>query len=246
MPSIGFILLTHANELQVRRLIHVLNQLFDDPPIACHHDFSKAPFQTEVFPGNVHFVRPHFKTRWGSISLVHATLRALRLLYDKSSPDWFYLLSGSDYPIKHSIAIKRELAESRHEAYIRLRKVDHARVPPWTAEDSGGLDSPNYVRLAYQRYIGRSIPIPSWRHPFRGPAAKHLHLLTPTLLRPFHPPKLPRLCWHRITLAFSSTLRADSHPTRRFAQLCWATAASISAQRPGTISGGSRVTILGI
>jgi hypothetical protein len=187
MPSIGFILLTHANEPQILRLADALNQMFGDPPIACHHDFSQLALNKNHFPANVQFVKPHVRTSWGTISLVHAMLKALRLLYDTSAPDWFYLLSGSDYPIRDAALIRDELASSPFDAYIRLKKVDHTRVPARFAEDSCGLDSLRYQRLAYQRYIGRSIPIPSPKHPFRGPAAMHFHFLNPRLLQPFHP-----------------------------------------------------------
>lgn len=187
MLSIGFLLLTHANESQVLRLTGALNQLYHEPPIVCHHDFSRTRFNTAHFPSNVRFVHPHLKTTWGTISLVHAMLQALRTLYEKNAPDWFYFLSGSDYPIRDRDAVITELLSSRYDAYIRLKKIDHRKVPGRVSDDSGGLESASYSRLAYQRYIGRSLPIPSWRHPHRGPAATHLHLLNPKLLKPFHP-----------------------------------------------------------
>ena len=187
MHSIGFILLTHANESQILRLSDRLNQLFGDPPIVCHHDFSQTSLDPRRFSSNLRFVRPHVKTRWGTISLVHATLRALRLLYDTSAPDWFYLLSGSDYPIRDGGTVAAELASTPCDAFIQLKRVDHTRVPARAPVDSGGLESASYARLAYERYIARSIPIPSWKHPHRGPAALHVRVTSPKLLRPFHP-----------------------------------------------------------
>jgi hypothetical protein len=187
MLSIGFILLTHSNESQVLRLVSRLNLVFDEPPIACHHDFSKALFQIDKFPGNIHFVQPYIRTQWGTISLVRAMLEGLRLLYDKSAPDWFYFLSGADYPIRDAESIRSELARTSYDAYLRMRRIDHTQVPDRAAEDGGGLESQAYLRLAYQRYIARSFPIPSWRHPHRGPAARHIHLLNPYLLKRFHP-----------------------------------------------------------
>ena len=187
MPTIGFVLLTHANESQVVRLTTALNAVFDDPPIVCHHDFSQCAFEPRRFPGNVRFVRPHVETRWGTISLVQATLRGLQTLYAKFAPGWFYLLSGSDYPIRDGATVRSELLSTPYDAFIQLRKIGHAITPRRTDIDTGGLESPSYTRLAYQRYIARSVPIPSWRHPHRGPAAMHLHITSPRLLRPFHP-----------------------------------------------------------
>jgi hypothetical protein len=185
--TIGFVLLTHANEDQAFRLTDTLNDVFGDPPIVAHHDFSQTAFKTSRFPSNVRFVRPHVNTKWGTISLVHATLLALRKLYEESAPDWFYLISGSDYPIKPRSAVEGDLQNSPYDVYIRLKKIDHRRVPEKVRTDTGGLESRSYARLAYERYVGRSLPIPSWRHPFRGPAALHLRLLNPTLLRSLNP-----------------------------------------------------------
>ena len=114
-------------------------------------------------------------------------MRGLRLLYEISAPDWFYFLSGSDYPVRSAAAVRSELRETPFDAFMQLRKIDHTRAPRATGQDTGGLDSPSYARLAYQRYIARKIPVPHWKHPHRGPAAMHLHLMNPRLLRPFHP-----------------------------------------------------------
>ena len=185
--SIGFLLLTHANEDQALRLAKTLTAVFGDPPIVCHHDFSQTYIETSRFPSNVRFVRPHLNTRWGKISLVNAMLSALRELYESAAPDWFYLISGSDYPIKTRHAIERDLRNNAYDVYMRLKKVDHREIPKCVSVDTGGFDSASYARLAYQRYIGRSLPIPSWRHPHRGPAAMHVHLLNPKVLSLFHP-----------------------------------------------------------
>jgi len=72
-----------------------LSELFDEPPIVCHHDFSKCQLDRDLFPKNVQFVEPFIVTKWGRISVVRAGLAAIRLVYSsKQPPDWFYLLSG--------------------------------------------------------------------------------------------------------------------------------------------------------
>ena len=60
-PTVGFVLLTHNNPVQVLRLITTLNRLFNYPPIVCHHDFSKSELPTESLTSNVSFVHPYFK-----------------------------------------------------------------------------------------------------------------------------------------------------------------------------------------
>lgn len=187
MLSIGFVLLTHGNESQMLRLTETLSRIFQNPRIACHHDFSQSSLNRNLFPPNIHFVRDYAKTKWGSISLVDATLRALRLLYAEDAPDWFYLISGSDYPIKSAELIRSELERTICDAFMTQKRIDHRKIPDKSQEAGGGFDHPWYDHLGYQRYIGRSLPIPSWRHPHRGPAAGHIRILNPSILKPFHP-----------------------------------------------------------
>jgi len=147
--TIGFVLLTHAKPDQIRRLIGRLNVMFEAPPIVCHHDFSQCPLAPESFPENVSFVRPHLETRWGSFSLVEATARAIRLMYERpGSPDWFVLLSGADYPIKPAARILGDLAASPHDAHIDCRPVVADSNDAW-------------VRGCFDRYCARRINYPS-------------------------------------------------------------------------------------
>jgi hypothetical protein len=59
---VGFAILSHGDQRQLRRLVDGLNLHYGDPPIACHHDFSQAPLDTTLFPSNVRFVVPPYRT----------------------------------------------------------------------------------------------------------------------------------------------------------------------------------------
>ena len=109
MSNIGFVILTHNNPQQALRLLSRLNEMYDYPPIAWHHDFSKTDFPQESLTENVKMVKDFVETSWGTFSLVEAKLRALRLLYSKSSPDYYYTLSGADYPVKSAEEVIQEL-----------------------------------------------------------------------------------------------------------------------------------------
>lgn len=125
----GFVLLTHEKPNQVLRLVERLNFMFDDPPIACHHDFSKCDFLTENFPENITFVKPHIKTKWGHWSLIEATIKGIELLYSgKNKPQWFTLLSGSDYPIRTAGEIIRDIKNSQFDAHIDSKKLVKSKL----------------------------------------------------------------------------------------------------------------------
>lgn len=124
---VGFVLLTHDKPHQTKRLVTTLNQMFDSPPIVCHHNFSITPLAIDEMPTNVQFVQPHVKTGWGKFSTVEALLKALRLMYQSpDAPDWFVFLTGADYPIKPASVIVDELTSSPYDAFIHHEKVDYS------------------------------------------------------------------------------------------------------------------------
>ena len=187
LPTIGFVILSHVDDGALHRLVATLNMLYDDPPIACHHDFSQAALDTDVFPGNVHFVRPSFRTGWGTFPVVEAGLAALSLLYEKADPDWFFHLSAADYPVMPAARVRQELRRSGVDAYVDARALaGHEGEARRIGQDNPKLthfDLPSNVRLKWLFYFGRQlwIPIirrkPRWRigrHTFR-PALEARH-----------------------------------------------------------------------
>jgi hypothetical protein len=139
--KVGFLLVTHNKPHQFVRLVDTLNRMFDYPPIACHHNFSISSLPLEQLPPNIKFVHPHVKTRWGKFSTIEAELKALELMYESpDSPDWFILLSGSDYPIKSADTILHALTSSPYDVCMHHELVDYK-----------ALES-NWQKLGYQRY----------------------------------------------------------------------------------------------
>lgn len=126
--TIGFVILSHANPKQVLRLIKTLNAMYHDPPIAWHHDLSQSEIETNDLPPNVWMVMPSLKTGWGKWSVVQSFLAALELLYRKGNPEWFCLLSGSDYPASRAEMVIDELKHANCDAFLDVHQVE--KVPP--------------------------------------------------------------------------------------------------------------------
>jgi hypothetical protein len=158
--KIGFVVLSHNEPGQLQRLIGTLNAVFGDPPIACHHDFSQCSLGQAAFPGNVRFVHPHMVTSWGHINVPLAALRAFSVLRTYEEPDWFVLLSGSDYPVRRADAITAELASSNYDVYLDHREILYRAVPAGQTAQDFGFGRPAFIRLAYDRYF--SIPLFWW------------------------------------------------------------------------------------
>lgn len=164
MPPIGFVLLVNPfNKIeQSARLIDKLNAMFEHPPIAVHHDFSKNPKFLSNPPRNVRLVDPHVVTKWADFSCIEAAVKALKLLYSGAhAPDWFVYLSGSDYPIKPAARILGDLQSSPFDAHI-----EHARVlrrpPPHTPLEGRleGHKGDDWPRHCHRRYCSMPITVP--------------------------------------------------------------------------------------
>jgi hypothetical protein len=166
--QVGFVILSHNEPEMLLRLVQRLQALFDNPPIACHHDMHQVSLNTSAFP-SVRFVAQPLRTRWGHISVVHAFRLALRLLYEGNPPDWFVLLSGSDYPIKSRETIDAELCSSPYDAYLDHRPIEFSILPEnrCDGEFDKGFSRSFYVYIAYDRYLARRIRYPRIERPFR-------------------------------------------------------------------------------
>ena len=174
--TIGFVLLTHTKPTQTQRLVNRLNVMFDEPPIVCHHDFAKCALPIKEFPTNVSFVQPPSPTGWGTFPTVEAALRAIKQMYDApASPDWFVLLSGSDYPIKPAATIRSQLEGSPYDAYILHDLIQYNN---WKDDW--------WLRLCYERYCTKTWYYPSLTKRLR-PMRRALVLKHPLLTRPFLP-----------------------------------------------------------
>ncbi|MFK3891653.1 beta-1,6-N-acetylglucosaminyltransferase [Sphingomonas sp. NPDC079357] len=187
-------ILSHRDPAQLLRLVGTLNRLYDDPPIACHHDHAQCPIDVSAFPGNVRFVEPSIRTGWAKWSVVRGFFAALRLLYDHAAPDWFVLMSASDYPIRRAEAVRDELVKLGADALIDYRQIGDtadsatARFGPRNPE-LDQFESDGNRRLKRSHYEGAEIWLPMLRFNDGGrrvrPGRFTVHLPFATPFGPF-------------------------------------------------------------
>jgi hypothetical protein len=183
MVEIGFVVLSHDSPGRLLRLVRTLSTLYEDPPIVCHHNFSLCALDANCFPDNVRFVDPHVDARWGDISLVQAGLTGIRLLLEKNW-DWFFFMSGSDYPICDATVVRTALSKADYDALIDIRPAK------WIKHSADGPDSkgeysfsrPHWPALAYERSLTHRISIPSLTKRLR-PCLRSIRVRNPKLLR---------------------------------------------------------------
>lgn len=157
-PIISFAILSHCQPEQLLRLVKTLEVMFDGPPIVCHHDFSQCSLEERSFPSIVRFVRPHIITKWGDITLSLAALKAFTLLREYHQPDWYFLLSGTDYPVRPASQILSELSSANCDAFLDNREILYRALPPGQTAEDGGFGRPSWIPLAYDRYCTSRRP----------------------------------------------------------------------------------------
>ncbi len=220
---IGFVLVTYDKPAQLLRLIRRLIELYDNPPIVCHHDFSKSSLEGFDFPEQVRFVQPYMETRWGNIACVNAFLAALRTLYQRAdAPDWFVFLSGTDYPVRPAEAVLAELDHGGFDAYIDHRLVEYPYTPePHEEYEPHGFRSGRWVPVAYDRYAAIQLWFPwfSWsrRKPIKIPIG---NVRSKSLVGPFNPFSETLKCyggewWHTGNRKVAERLLAQDATNRR-------------------------------
>ena len=161
-PAIGFVILSHTEIDLLERLIGALNLTYDEPPIAIHHDFSQSYIDVSRLKGNICLVKPSIPTQWAHVSVVHSALSAICALYHNYAPEWFTLLSAADYPIMPGHKALKEIRDGGFDLYLDYQLAERNPTPHQEIVESRlGSDQPSWRRMAYDRYVTKTLYYPS-------------------------------------------------------------------------------------
>ncbi len=177
--KIAFAILAHGKAADVGRLVRTL--VSQDHHVVLHYDL-KSPAESYCQLGEMfrHEQRVRFARRvrveWGGWSVVEGTLNCLDQIEEAGwEPDYVFLASGTDYPIRPSVQLEAFLQRNRGDEFIESVPSDTVR---WVKT------GPQRERYRYRWYY-------NWRHqPWRTEAAflvqRLLHLERPFVrgLRP--------------------------------------------------------------
>jgi Core-2/I-Branching enzyme len=124
--KLAHIILTHANPMQVQRLVARLQHEDSDFFIHVDQKTDIAPFKAAITSPNVHFVENRQKVLWAGYSIVEATLAAFReIMACGKRYDYINLLSGQDYPIGSTARLHHYLAARPGCAFMHFLSVEH-------------------------------------------------------------------------------------------------------------------------
>jgi hypothetical protein len=114
-----FLIQTHSDPDQVRRLAHVLRKGCSDSVVLISHNTRSESLPSSLFDGepNIHAIRGSGGR--GDFSILDGYLSAVRWLREnKIDYDWLTNLSGQDYPVSSLAEFSRELSQSSHDGFL--------------------------------------------------------------------------------------------------------------------------------
>lgn len=124
--KIGFILLCHEQPSHIEKLLKLPFFRSPDVKLYVHFDANASIYQyrdlalQELSLDNVNVLDDRVVCRWGEYSLVDATLRAIEYGLDDKHfrADYFYLISGSCFPIKPLSSLQKFLLNNPFYDFI--------------------------------------------------------------------------------------------------------------------------------
>jgi len=155
--GIAILILAHKNPLQTRRLVEHLDHDFD---VFVHIDRRSKMRETDFLGFSRTAVVKKFRTTWGSLGIVRATLELFHLAAGGHGHDRYVLISAQDVPLMTNQQIISFFARNRGVDYLEMNTV-------------GPSDKSVLERITTWHFFRKSIR--SWGWLQKGPAT---YLLT--------------------------------------------------------------------
>ena len=113
---IAYLILAHDHPDHVRRLIEALREEWTSFFVHIDRKSDIRAFEALKAIPRTHLVSDRVSACWGGFSLVQASLNMIAAaMKSDPAPDWYALISGSDYPIRSNPDLHEYLSRSAHE-----------------------------------------------------------------------------------------------------------------------------------
>lgn len=109
MLRIHYIILAHKEPELLKRIIYCLKSNNSTFYIHIDKKTNIKPFlyHISLIGADVHWIYPRYKIKWGHVSIVYATIQAMKTIKLTSENDRVILLSGQDFPVKSNEYIQK-------------------------------------------------------------------------------------------------------------------------------------------
>lgn len=156
-PRIAILILAHKNPLQVKRLVRHLEPDFN---VFVHVDRRSTIKEADFLEFAQTVVVKKYRTTWGSLEIVRATLELFSLAAGGCGHDRYVLISGLDVPLMTNQQISSFFDRNRGVDFLEMRAV-------------GPTDESVLLRITSWHFFQKSMR--SWTWLQKGPVS---YLLT--------------------------------------------------------------------
>ncbi|WP_435357019.1 beta-1,6-N-acetylglucosaminyltransferase [Emticicia sp. SJ17W-69] len=202
--KIAHLILTHANPLQLKRLIQRLAHPNADFYIHVDLKTDIKPF-ISINSENIKFIKNRISVHWGAYSIVQATVNSFEeILNSNHKYDYINLLSGQDYPIKSTAAIHHFFENNPGKAFMHTLSV----ADEWQE----AIPRLTKYHLCNYHFAGKHL------------VEKYLNILLPSRKMPNDLVPVGRSQWFTITGEHAQYIVAylqENKNVRRFFELTW-------------------------
>ncbi len=157
--KIAYIIRAHQYPELLKRLVDALRAPGVRLYIHIDKKVAEQPFRDVLDPdghaADISFVNQRVEMNWGGYSMIRATLNALHQIIEETAddpPDYFFLLSGQDYPILSNREIAEFMEAHRGKEFLSYAKMP---VPFWSEREMRRFTE-------YQFYDFKSLVWPAY------------------------------------------------------------------------------------
>jgi hypothetical protein len=117
--TISYVILCHRDAPQVLRLARTIRALSPRARVLIRHDQPPGFIDSDAASASgADLLISRIPCRWGSWSLVEASLEAFERARELHDPEWIVLISGQDYPVKPLEPWEETLLSGAHDAVV--------------------------------------------------------------------------------------------------------------------------------
>jgi Core-2/I-Branching enzyme len=144
--KVAYLILAHRLPEQLRLLASLCQHQDIDCFIHLDSKADTAAFRNLSRFSNVHFIRERVDCRWGTFSLVQATIHGMKTILDKGGYDYINFISGQDLPLRSSVDFIGFLKENKGKEFITCIPYD-SQDPWWKKNES------RFLHYNFQNWI---------------------------------------------------------------------------------------------
>jgi hypothetical protein len=126
---IAYLILTHKLPSQLRILIDLCQHPEADFYIHLDKKVNLKAFSDLLTEENIFFIQKRVRCRWGTYSLVQATLNGLKEIQSKGGYDYINFISGQDLPLVSVEDFSNFLEKNKGHEFMSCKPYD--KMDPW-------------------------------------------------------------------------------------------------------------------